>query len=142
MIEAWPPRASGAAAAPAFAREQTPVLTQCSYCGTEIGYGPDATRLDVELRTCSACPPDDARRAAIVKGIAVGAHAGDGHDTTDDGESVLISPPYPFASPCWHAWKQGWWAGYFASDDDPDRSRARFAFDVQTGSLRPPGGAR
>jgi hypothetical protein len=128
-------RGSGAAAhlLPAFAASLCPVVARCPWCGTELLLGPATTRLDAELRLCSVCPIRPEVRAALLAGVEVGLRAGAGD------ESALFCPPYPFGSDAWSAWKRGWWAGFWAVEDDENWRAARFRLDVSTGTLRPTG---
>jgi hypothetical protein len=120
--------------ASAFDASICPVTTACAWCGAEILFGPATTYIEAELRACSRCPPGVADRAALLEGVAVGIRAAAGDD-----DAALLCPPHPFGSDAWHLWKRGWWAGFFAADDDPGRRAARMGLSVGTGEWRPSG---
>lgn len=142
-VLAWPPRGEGLAGTPAFSPAVCPVLTTCCWCGAEIGHGPEATRLHVELRVCSRCPAEESVRAAMLAGVAVGLRSSESVPPEEEEartREVMCFPPYEFGSAEWNAWKRGWWAGHFAGDEDERALVARFQLDVSTGVLRPSAG--
>lgn len=114
-----------------------PVRSTCMWCGSEILFGASATRLEAELRLCSACPKTAGERKAIAEAVVIGMWSASGEPELP-GESWLMAPPYTWGSEAYHAWKRGWWAGHFAAREDG--VEARFALDVNNGTLQPSGG--
>ena len=137
-VLAWPPRGDGIAGTPAFAPAACPVLTTCRWCGTELGYGPEATRLQVELRVCSRCPPDGSKRRAMTEGITRGAADAAACDRNE--EHPVFCPPYPIGTAERSAWRDGWAAGFHATDPDRSFFEAQVQQAVTMGWLRPSGG--
>jgi len=118
----------------AFTPELCPVAASCRWCGTEILHGPETTYLDAELGFCSSCPPTELRPA-----LRAGIVAGMGSARDEVLAASLWQNPYGFGSDAWTLWKLGWWAGFFASDDDPGRRAGRYEVSVWLGQWRPCG---
>ncbi len=135
---AWPPAGQGLAALQAFSTAVCPVLTTCCWCGAEMCYGAETTRLQMELRVCSRCPPDGSLRQAMVEGIERGA--ADLAACERDEEHPTYCPPYPIGSTERSAWSRGWSGAFGAGDSDPERFQALFQQAVSMGWLRPCGG--
>jgi hypothetical protein len=133
----WPPLATGAAALPAFRPEIAPVRSSCQFCGAELLFGSCASRLEVELRLCSACPGGEEVQRALVRGVEAGLLSGS--EAGAEPFALYMWSPYEAFSDAYRVWKRGWWAGHFAADHSESARRARFAMDVQSGILAPVG---
>ncbi|MGN6107711.1 MAG: hypothetical protein ACTHU0_21560 [Kofleriaceae bacterium] len=92
---AWPPMGDGTAALPAFSAAVCPVLTSC-WCGSDVGYGQETTRLQMELRVCSRCPPEGTLRQAMLEGLE--RDAADLAACERDEEHSTYWPPYSIGS--------------------------------------------
>ena len=101
------------------------MIGACIGCGTEIIYGASATRLEVELRLCCACPTE-AYRAALLEGLDLGTRAGLGEDVA----SAWGPSPFDINSPEYRWRKRGWWAGLWSQEPEERHRRARLALDV------------